>query len=293
MGEVAFSAHIARCATTPSNPPRNSTSTRTRPVGNGECDLCCDEAEDHVKFSCGAKSCKTCFDIYLTGKIQKSQTQFISCPGFKCIQLNDDGKRYCRDQGGYESHHQQVVEVSEKWKLSKKTCLKCRTQIEKNGCCNHMTCGLATCGHEFCWICLRDWTDHGYKCRKYQKDADESRTKAEIDLKKFTSYHDLYRIHQKSIEFNEKLRKKVNGACETIATSKRMTFSELQYFPKAVDSLLKCRTTLMYSYAFAYFLEDSLNKTIFEDIQVDMEKAVEGLNEYLAKENLEKTTSTG
>ncbi|TMS37103.1 hypothetical protein L596_004105 [Steinernema carpocapsae] len=80
------------------------------PVGNGECDLCCDEAKDHVKFFCGAESCKTCFDIYLMGKIQSrtSRKQFISCPGFKCIQLiDDDRKRYCRDQGGYEGHHQQ------------------------------------------------------------------------------------------------------------------------------------------------------------------------------------------
>ncbi|TKR95455.1 hypothetical protein L596_009621 [Steinernema carpocapsae] len=329
------------------------------PVGNGECDLCCDEAEDLVKFSCGAKSCKTCFDIYLTGKIQESQTPFISCPGFKCTQLidDDDVKRYCRDQTGYEKviinsyvmansqmkwcpapSCSKVIEVNwapndwftqavqctcgkqfcfncygdrhepvnchilRKWmqkqkddsetlnwiNTNTKTCPKCRSQIEKNGGCIHMTCRLPSCGHEFCWICFGDWRGHSYECRKYQKDADGSRTKAEIDLKKFIFYDNLYGIHKKSIEFNEKLRKKVNGACETIAASNRMTFSELQYLPKAVDSLLKCRATLMYSYAFAYFLEDSLNKTIFEDNQVDLEKAVEGLNEYLEKEILEK-----
>jgi len=49
-------------------------------------------------------------------------------------------------------------------RIKTKSCPKCRVPWEKNGGCNHFTC---TCGHEFCWICLRPWSTHGtsyYKC---------------------------------------------------------------------------------------------------------------------------------
>jgi ariadne-1 len=40
-----------------------------------------------------------------------------------------------------------------------KKCPKCNTRIEKNQGCNHMNCKL--CKHEFCWICMGSWADHG------------------------------------------------------------------------------------------------------------------------------------
>lgn len=41
-----------------------------------------------------------------------------------------------------------------------KPCPQCRRPIEKNDGCNHMTCRDnrgGGCGHEFCWVCLRDY----------------------------------------------------------------------------------------------------------------------------------------
>lgn len=40
-----------------------------------------------------------------------------------------------------------------------KPCPKCGSRIEKNQGCNHMVC--QKCKHEFCWICMGLWSDHG------------------------------------------------------------------------------------------------------------------------------------
>lgn len=43
-----------------------------------------------------------------------------------------------------------------------KRCPRCRKPIEKNQGCMHMTCRrqVGGCGHEFCWLCLGDWSEH-------------------------------------------------------------------------------------------------------------------------------------
>lgn len=42
-----------------------------------------------------------------------------------------------------------------------KRCPKCGFYIQKNDGCNHMTCVNLECKHEFCWICMKEYTqDH-------------------------------------------------------------------------------------------------------------------------------------
>ncbi|XP_065891990.1 E3 ubiquitin-protein ligase parkin-like [Dysidea avara] len=36
-----------------------------------------------------------------------------------------------------------------------KNCPRCKSAIEKNGGCNHVTCLI--CKFEFCWPCLLEW----------------------------------------------------------------------------------------------------------------------------------------
>jgi hypothetical protein len=48
--------------------------------------------------------------------------------------------------------------ATQEWKdANTKQCPRCKTNIEKNGGCLHMTCSNAGCKHEFCWNCMKRW----------------------------------------------------------------------------------------------------------------------------------------
>ncbi|CAF5165845.1 unnamed protein product, partial [Rotaria magnacalcarata] len=46
-------------------------------------------------------------------------------------------------------------------KANTKSCPKCKVNIEKNGGCNHMTCGH--CCHEFCWLCFGKYNEFHFE----------------------------------------------------------------------------------------------------------------------------------
>eukprot|EP01094_Clydonella_sp_ATCC50884_P018452 TRINITY_DN3414_c0_g1_i1.p1 TRINITY_DN3414_c0_g1~~TRINITY_DN3414_c0_g1_i1.p1 ORF type:complete len:1152 (+),score=321.53 TRINITY_DN3414_c0_g1_i1:239-3694(+) len=51
----------------------------------------------------------------------------------------------------------------EKWlRANTKQCPKCAVNIEKRGGCNHMHCHH--CDHDFCWVCLANFTGSHYSC---------------------------------------------------------------------------------------------------------------------------------
>ena len=78
-----------------------------------------------------------------------------------------------------------------------------------------------------------------------------------------------------------------------------LTWIEVQFMKKAVDTVENCRTTLKWTYAMAYYLESGNQKAMFEDnqryvrhstcghwvliggIRSDLERAVEDLSELL------------
>uniref|UniRef100_A0A1I8AQX1 RBR-type E3 ubiquitin transferase n=1 Tax=Steinernema glaseri TaxID=37863 RepID=A0A1I8AQX1_9BILA len=246
-------------------------------------------ANSQMKW-CPGVGCNRVIEVGWTPR--ETFTRTVECDCGKKFCFNCYGERHepvsCEILKRWNKKHQDDSETTNWILTNTKTCPKCRGSIEKDGGCIHMTCRQPGCGYEFCWICSEPWTDHSYNCRKYQQDTTGEKTEAEVEFRRFAFFDRLYSTHKKSIEFNEKLYAKVSTMREVIRNmDSSRSLLDLDFLNKSVDSLLKCRTTLMYTYPFAFFLKDNSQKAIFEDNQIDLEKAVEELNGYLEKENLE------
>jgi len=68
---------------------------------------------------------------------------------------------------------------------------------------------------------------------------------------------------------------------EEMQITSELTWIEVQFARKAVDEVERCRMTLKWTYAMAYYLDKGNEKELFEDNQRDLEKAVEDLSELL------------
>ena len=183
------------------------------------------------------------------------------------------------------------------WILSHtKRCPKCQTRIEKNQGCNHMTCRAAGCGHEFCWICMGPWSEHGtdtggyYKCNRFvQKDLKDSASeadKAKRELDRYLHYFQRYQNHAKAEEFAASQRGKIAQRMEQIAMEDAgggTSWIDAQFLKTANEQLIECRRVLKYSYAFGFYLEPGTEKNLFEHLQEMLEKHTEQLSEHTEK----------
>ncbi|THH26842.1 hypothetical protein EUX98_g7349 [Antrodiella citrinella] len=171
-------------------------------------------------------------------------------------------------------------------KSNTKECSKCQSTIEKNGGCNHMTC--KKCKYEFCWVCMGPWTEHGtawYSCNRYDEkasiDARDAQSRSRASLERYLHYYNRWANHEQSAKLSVELYTKTERKMEEMQITSDMTWIEVQFMKKAVDEVFKCRMTLKWTYAMAYYLEKNNQKELFEDNQRDLERAVEELSELI------------
>lgn len=176
-------------------------------------------------------------------------------------------------------------------------CPKCKCFIEKNGGCNHMTC--RQCGHEFCWLCLRDWKGHNdfYTCNRYLKSQKKSEKKKAKKSKKAKS-RDQKELHRQALErylhfysrylnhdksrTAEKVREEAHNKMRQLQETEA-TMAEVKFIAAAAEKLQECRLALKYSYVVGYYLPEgpSSSKALFEYLQENLEKTTEQLTEVL------------
>ncbi|KAF9065927.1 hypothetical protein BDP27DRAFT_1064298 [Rhodocollybia butyracea] len=171
-------------------------------------------------------------------------------------------------------------------KSNTKECSQCQSTIEKNGGCNHMTC--KKCKYEFCWVCMGPWSEHGtawYSCNRYDEkgsiDARDAQSRSRASLERYLHYYNRWANHEQSAKLSVELYAKTEKKMEDMQITSELTWIEVQFMKKAVEEVEKCRMTLKWTYAMAYYLARGNEKDLFEDNQRDLEKAVEDLSELL------------
>mmetsp|Transcript_205 Transcript_205/g.189 ORF Transcript_205/g.189 Transcript_205/m.189 type:complete len:508 (+) Transcript_205:201-1724(+) len=170
-----------------------------------------------------------------------------------------------------------------------KKCPECQARIEKNQGCNHMNCKV--CKHEFCWICMGPWADHGsttggyYKCNRYDpQKPDKSQTeaqKAKAELDRYLHYYQRYYGHDAALKFAAKQREQAEQRMVKIQESEKSAWIDVQFLKQAVEQVIDCRRVLKYTYVLGFFLLDATaEKQLFEYHQEMLEKNTEELSEY-------------
>ncbi|KAI0338229.1 hypothetical protein BDW22DRAFT_1363103 [Trametopsis cervina] len=211
-----------------------------------------------------------------------------------------DAHKFCFGCNIDDDHRPVVCGVAKMWlqkcqddsetanwiKTNTKECSKCQSTIEKNGGCNHMTC--KKCKYEFCWVCMGPWTEHGtawYSCNRYDEkasiDARDAQSKSRASLERYLHYYNRWANHEQSAKLSVELYAKTEKKMEEMQITSNLTWIEVQFMKKAVDEVSKCRMTLKWTYAMAYYLELGNQKELFEDNQRDLERAVEELSELI------------
>jgi ariadne-1 len=115
------------------------------------------EKSTSVKW-CPARGC----DQAIEYPKDKPRTVLCKCGSSWCFKCCGDAHQpiSCEDLTKWKLKSISDTEGTiEDWLLvNTKRCPGCQKYIQKNQGCMHMTC---KCGHQFCWLCLGCWTQHG------------------------------------------------------------------------------------------------------------------------------------
>lgn len=180
-----------------------------------------------------------------------------------------------------------------------KKCPRCFTRIERNHGCNHMVC--TKCQHEFCWVCMGSWKEHGigtggyYRCNKYKpKEAMGNKQKLQQsedeELDKFVHYFNRFHNHEQSRQFlmesAHKVLRKMKGHLNKergggAGSAGSTSWIDVEFLQNAHSEIFFCRQILKYTYVYAYYLGAGPEKDLFEFLQQDLEKNCEILHELV------------
>eukprot|EP01087_Luapelamoeba_hula_P020848 TRINITY_DN717_c0_g1_i1.p1 TRINITY_DN717_c0_g1~~TRINITY_DN717_c0_g1_i1.p1 ORF type:complete len:534 (-),score=92.35 TRINITY_DN717_c0_g1_i1:159-1760(-) len=180
-----------------------------------------------------------------------------------------------------------------------KKCPQCKSPIEKNGGCMHMTCTKngGGCGFEFCWLCRGAWSDHGshtggyYNCNKYDeskaKDEDLKAGDVKTELDHYMFYYHRFESHKNALKIADE-QKRMADKRQTIFMEKfDVRAADTKFLTEAAIQLLAIRRVLQWSYVYGFYLSTDKTripeKNLFEYLQEDLEKHTNYLSELFER----------
>jgi len=249
------------------------------------------EDRDFLKW-CPAPDCQNAIECGVKKKDLDKVVPTVACLCghrfcFGCI-LNDHQPAPCELVKKWLKKCADDSETANWISANTKECPKCNSTIEKNGGCNHMTC--RKCKHEFCWMCMGLWSEHGtswYNCNRFEEksgtEARDAQAKSRVSLERYLHYYNRYANHEQSARLDKNIYHKTECKMVQLQKESGMSWIEVQYLNSASQALQTCRQTLMWTYAFAFYLARNNLTEIFEDNQKDLEMAVEALSHMFEK----------
>jgi len=134
-----------------------------------------------------------------------------------------------------------------------KTCPTCRSPIEKNGGCMHMTC--SRCYYEFCWLCRSDWNNH-LSCNN----SIDERSKS--DFESYLYFWHRYDAHNISKIIAQRQAKEAKLRGEELIEIFGIRTQEAKFLDEATAQIVHNRNMLKHSYIYSYFLSLKQNVDI-------------------------------
>jgi len=188
----------------------------------------------------------------------------------------------CEDVEEWERKYNDEGETVKWITVNCKNCPKCKTPIEKNQGCMHMTCRSAMgCGFEFCWLCLGDWKTHGnktggyYRCTIYEDKKNKGKyDQEEKDKESLRDEMERYKFHlrmyddcMKSSGFAARQIPKFEKMVEDKSKKGNLSHNNWDFITKALKEVEQNKRMNAFIYVMLYYLRP----------QNQQEKSREGL----------------
>jgi len=113
------------------------------------------------------------------------------------------------------------------------------------------------------------------------------------DLQKYVFYYERYLNNSMAIESANKIRKAIKNEEKDLAINLALTLTQLEFLEQGCQILRNVKRTLRWSYAYGFYLNNDLQRNLYEIIQEKMDMYSSELHVMLEKDYEKAKTNIG